>query len=255
MRNPAAVFTQLKTMFGKSLMPAEAGMEGGLHPASATPRGLAVPFPWSGAGPGWPASRIAIAAACVMTLVGLALIGKGVMIYAKTIVAQVLLERAFDQSLATGKPVKAWEWADTWPVARLEVPRLGVSAIVLKGGSGEALAFGPGLLDGTPAPGEAGSSVIAAHRDTQFSFLGNVHPGDEIRVTRSDGAIIWFRIADARVVRWNASGIDARADGHWLVLSTCWPLGAATQGELRYVVRAQMVGRQITSDPLAIDPL
>ena len=97
-----------------------------------------------------------MAVAALSVLVGVALIGKGATIYAKAILAQILLERAFDHSLAAGRPVKAWSWADTWPVARLEVPRLGASAIVLKGGSGEALAFGPGLLDGTPAPGEPG---------------------------------------------------------------------------------------------------
>lgn len=198
-----------------------------------------------------PASRFAMAVAALSALVGVALIGKGAMIYAKAIVAQILLERAFDRSLASGQPVKAWSWADTWPVARIEVPRIGASAIVLKGGSGAALAFGPGLLDGTPAPGEPGSSVIAAHRDTQFSFLRDVRPGDRIRVTRGDGAIYWFRIDDARVVRWDASGIDPHADGHWLVLSTCWPLDAVTSGDLRYVVRARMVGRQITSEGAA----
>ena len=202
-----------------------------------------------------PASRAAIAVAALSALVGVALMAKGTAIYAKAVVAQILLERAFDRSLAAGQPVKAWSWADTWPVARLEVPRIGASAIVLKGGSGEALAFGPGHLDGTPAPGEAGSSVIAAHRDTQFSFLGDVRPGDQIRVTRRDGVILWFRIADAQVVRWDASGIDPHAEGHWLVLSTCWPLDAVTAGDLRYVVRAQMVGRQITSEGMAAAPL
>src|SRR5665648_222137 len=117
-----------------------------------------------------PLSRLAIAVAALSALIGVGLIGKGATIYAKAILAQILLERAFERSLAAGEPVKPWSWADTWPVARIEVPRIGASAIVLKGGSGQALAFGPGLLDGTPAPGEAGSSVIAAHRDTHFSF-------------------------------------------------------------------------------------
>jgi len=202
-----------------------------------------------------PASQFAMAVAALLALIGVGLMGKGATIYAKAILAQILLERAFDRSLAAGQPVKPWSWADTWPVARIEVPRLGASAIVLKGGSGEALAFGPGLLDGTPAPGEAGSSVIAAHRDTHFSFLRDVRPGDKIRVTRGDGAIYWFRIADAQVVPWDASGIDAHEEGNWLVLSTCWPLEAATQGNLRYVVRAQLVGRQITGDLSATAPL
>ena len=202
-----------------------------------------------------PASRIAMAVAAFSALLGVAFIAKGATIHVKAVLAQILLERAFDRSLAAGEPVKPWSWADTWPVARSEVPRIGASAIVLKGGSGEALAFGPGLLDGTPAPGEAGSSVIAAHRDTHFGFLRDVRPGDEIRITRDDGAIYWFRIADTQVVHWDASGIDANEEGHWLVLSTCWPLDAATPGDLRYVVRAQMVGRQITGDLQATAPL
>lgn len=205
--------------------------------------------------PRQPLSRLAMAVAALTALVGVALIGKGVAIYAKAILAQILLERAFERSLAAGEPVKPWSWADTWPVARIEVPRIGASAIVLKGGSGQALAFGPGLLDGTPAPGEAGSSVIAGHRDTHFSFLRDVRPGDKIRVTRTDGAILWFRIADAQVVPWDASGIDAREEGNWLVLSTCWPLEAVAQGDLRYIVRAQMVGRQITGGRPATAPL
>jgi sortase A len=202
-----------------------------------------------------PASRLAIAAAAFSALLGVAFIAKGATIHAKAVVAQILLERAFDLSLAAGEPVKPWSWADTWPVARIEVPRIGASAIVLKGGGGQALAFGPGLLDGTPAPGEPGSSVIAAHRDTHFSFLRDVRPGDQIRVTRDDGTIFWFRIADAQIVPWDASGIDAHEDGHWLVLSTCWPLDAATQGDMRYVVRAQMVGRQMTGEMQTTAPL
>lgn len=202
-----------------------------------------------------PSSRLAMAAAALVTLVGLGFVGHGVYMYAKAGLAQILLERAFSASLATGQPVKAWSWADTWPVARLEVPRLGASAIILKGGSGEALAFGPGLLDGTPAPGERGVSVISAHRDTHFGFLRDVRTGDTLRVTRADGVIVWFRITGTDVVPWNASGIDPQADGYALVLSTCWPLDAVTQGDLRYVVRAQMVGRQMSQSPAAAAPL
>ncbi|WP_245296977.1 MULTISPECIES: class GN sortase [Rhodomicrobium] len=196
-----------------------------------------------------------MAAAVLLGLIGLALIGKGLYMHAKAGLAQILLESAFAESLATGQPVKAWSWADTWPVARLEVPRLGASAIILKGGSGEALAFGPGLLDGTPAPGERGTSVIAAHRDTHFTFLRDIRNGDMLRVTRADGVIVWFRITATDVVPWNASGIDAQADGYGLVLSTCWPLDAVTHGDQRYIVKAQMVGRQLSQSPAPGAPL
>ena len=192
-----------------------------------------------------PSSRAVMAVAAVLLMAGLALMGHGAMIHAKAVLAQYLLKQAFAESLATGQPVKPWAWADTWPVARLDVPRLGASAIVLQGASGQALAFGPGLLANTPQPGEKGTSVIAAHRDTHFAFLRDAKPGDEIRVTRTDGTIFWFRITAKTVVHWDASGIDRDKDGRWLVLSTCWPLDAVTRGPERLIVKAHITGRQI----------
>ena len=63
-----------------------------------------------------------------LALAGLVLVGQGLWIHAKALLAQVLLERAFAQTLQTGHDVKPWSWADTWPVARVELPRLGRSA-------------------------------------------------------------------------------------------------------------------------------
>src|ERR1043166_2831899 len=88
-------------------------------------------------------SALCMMAVAGLALAGVVLIGQGAYIHAKALVAQVLLERAFAQTRATGKDVKPWSWADTWPVARLEFPRIGRSAIVLNGSNGQALAFGP----------------------------------------------------------------------------------------------------------------
>src|SRR6204780_1031186 len=129
----------------------------------------------------------------LLTLIGLLLLGQGAYIHAKALLAQVLLERAFDQTIATGDPTKPWSWADTWPVARIEVKRIGASAIVLSGSSGQALSFGPGHVETTPDAGERGVAVYAAHRDTHFRFLRDVAIGDEIDVTRSDGKIFRYR--------------------------------------------------------------
>ena len=71
--------------------------------------------------------------ALTIALAGLVLLGQGAYIHAKALLAQVLLERAFAETIATGRDVKPWSWADTWPVARIEVKRIGASAIVLAG--------------------------------------------------------------------------------------------------------------------------
>jgi sortase A len=185
--------------------------------------------------------RFPTAAAAILCAGGLVLFGQGVWIHAKALLAQVLLERAFAASLAGGHPVKPWSWADTWPVARIEVPRLHQSEIALAGASGQALAFGPGHLARTPEAGEPGTAVYAAHRDTSFAFLADVRIGDEIRVTRRDGRKFRFRVTGTSVVRFDASGIERDADGRRLVLATCWPLGGKFAGPLRYVVQAELV--------------
>jgi sortase A len=181
--------------------------------------------------------------AFALVLSGGVLVAQAAYIHAKALLAQVLLERAFAQTLATGEQVKPWSWADTWPVARVSVPRLNASAIVLAGASGQALAFGPGHVERTPDAGEPGTAVYSAHRDTHFAFLGKVVVGDEIDVVRRDGRELRFRVTATSIVRWDASGIDPAAEGRQLALVTCWPLNGKFSGPLRYVVHAEIADR------------
>jgi len=115
--------------------------------------------------------------------------------------AQILLERAFAQSLLAGTPVKPWPWFDSWPVARIEIPRLSLDAVALAVASGQALAFGPAHVAGTPEPGEPGTSVFAAHRDTHFRGLGAIRAGDEIKVTGRGGRRLPFTVPGSQAVR------------------------------------------------------
>lgn len=185
--------------------------------------------------------RLVIGTAITLGLAGAALMGDAAWIQVKAAVAQVLLDRAFVETVASGgAPVKPWGWADTWPVARIRVPRLAASAIALEGSSGQALAFGPGHVEATPVAGEPGTAVYAAHRDTHFAFLREVRIGDRIEVTRADGLTFSYRVTGLEVVNFDESGIDATAPGRNLVLATCWPFGALAHGPLRYVVRATM---------------
>jgi len=182
-----------------------------------------------------------ISIAVVLAAAGLVLFGQAIWIHAKAMLAQILLERAFAATVATGHAVKPWSWADTFPVARIEVPRLNTSVIALDGSSGQALAFGPGHVERTPAAGEPGTAVYSAHRDTHFAFVADMRVGDEVRVTRQDGRLVRFRVTQTTVARWDASGIDPAAPGRHLVLTTCWPLHARTAGPLRYLVHAELI--------------
>jgi sortase A len=177
----------------------------------------------------------------LFAVAGLILFSQGAYIHAKALLAQILLERAFSETIATGRETKPWGWADTWPVARIEVKRLRASAIVLAGSSGQALAFGPGHVELTPNAGERGVAVYAAHRDTHFRFLRDVAIGDEIDITGSDGKMFRYRADASSVVHFDNSGIDPLTSGYELVLSTCWPFDALTPGPERYLLHATMI--------------
>ncbi|TCQ75766.1 sortase A [Ochrobactrum sp. BH3] len=187
----------------------------------------------------WLRSPLALLSIAVMAC-GFILLGQGVWIHAKAYAAQILLERAFTQSIVTGEKIKPWSWADTWPVARIEAPRLAASAIALSGASGQALAFGPGHLQNTPQAGEQGTVVYAAHRDTHFAFLKDIEKDDLIRITRNDGKTYTYRATQMSVARWDEAQIDVHASGSHLVLATCYPFDAVTQGPLRYLVYADL---------------
>lgn len=173
-----------------------------------------------------------------LCLVGLARIASGAVIPAKAVVAQLLLERAFDRSLASHRPQKPWPWADMTPIARVSVPRLGIDRIVLDGGSGQAMAFGPTRLPGGARIGEPGTIVLAAHRDTHFRFLELVHRNDRIELQGIDGRMRSYRVTNMEIVRWDRFSIGTGVEENELDLSTCYPFGAVRHGPLRFVVHA-----------------
>jgi sortase A len=187
-----------------------------------------LPAPWPAP---WPALLLVAA--------GLVLLAQAAWIPAKAALAQALLERAFARSLAEGTGQRPWPWADTVPVARIVFPGLNERYVALAGSSGQALAFGPGHVEGTPEAGEPGIAVYAAHRDTQFRSLGRLAVGDLVEVVRRDRVSVRFRVTGKRVVRWDASGLDPDAPGRRLVLTTCWPLYAVTPGPERLLVEAE----------------
>ena len=187
--------------------------------------------------------------ALVLAAAGAILFGQGIYIHAKAMLAQVLLERAFAETITSGRAVKPWPWADTWPEARITVKRLGASAIALAGSSGQALAFGPGHVERTADAGERGVAVYSAHRDTHFRFLRDVAIGDEIDVTRQDGKTFRYRADGSSIVRFDQSGIDPFTTGHELVLTTCWPFDAIAHGPMRYALHATMVSPATPVEP------
>lgn len=185
----------------------------------------------------WRFRRIAVA--CLLGL-GFWQFGQGAYIPAKAWVAQGLMLRAWDRATDGRATPAPWPWADTWPVARLLARGGDIDLVVLAGGSGRTLAFGPGHLSASSLPGQKGNSVIAGHRDTHFRFLKDLALGEMLWIETPDGFAHTYEVIDLDVVDSRRSSLLLDSDDQMLSLITCFPFDSvATGGPLRYVVTAK----------------
>ena len=185
---------------------------------------------------------------CALLLItGACLSGRALYMHAKAELAGMLVHRAWQQSVQSGKPQAPWPWADTHPVARIRIPRLGYDEIVLEGASPRTLAFGPAhLLNGTDL-GEPGNLVLAGHRTSWFRPLENIAQGDTIQIQwfaahRGGLHVRTYTVNIISVVEPQETALLAPTADDGLTLITCYPFGRGPRSPQRYIVRASPVG-------------
>jgi sortase A len=128
-------------------------------------------------------------------------------------------------------------------IGRMEIPRLGLSAIVVEGIDRTTLRRGVGHIPGTALPGEAGNVGLSGHRDTFFRPLKDLRVKDAIQFSTLKGNFR-YEVESLRVVGPTDVGVLAPSDENVLTLVTCYPffyIGAAPK---RFVVRARQVSPQ-----------
>ena len=168
--------------------------------------------------------------------------GQGAYIPAKAWLAQELMLRAWSRMQSGETRVTPWPWADTWPIARLTAKAGDVDLIVLAGGSGRTLAFGPGHLGSSVLPGEIGNAVIAGHRDTHFQFLKDLQAGEVLTLESHRGIEHSYEVVAVDIVDSENGSLVLDTDAAMLSLVTCYPFDAIEAGgPLRYVVTARML--------------
>lgn len=160
-------------------------------------------------------------------------LGSAGWIQAKAGLGQWLLERAWLRTLDEEAVVEPWPGAVSHPVARLLMPRLSIDQLVLEGLDSSVMAWGPGM-----AVGEGGHRVVAAHRDTHFSFLRAVEVGDHFELIEASGRRQQWRVESIRVVDARQTGLDLDGPVDTMTLITCYPFDAPVAGgPWRLVVR------------------
>lgn len=123
-------------------------------------------------------------------------------------------------------------------VGRIEIPRLGVSAIIKAGTDARTLQLAVGHIPGTAFPGDLGNVGLAAHRDTFFRRLREIQSDDEIRLTTPD-ATYTYRVARTDIVEPRDVWVLDPTDHPALTLVTCYPFNYVGSAPQRFIVRAQ----------------
>jgi len=124
------------------------------------------------------------------------------------------------------------------PIGVIEIPRLGLSSVVLEGDETAALMLGVGHLSDTPLPWRGGNSVFAAHRDTFFRGLGGIRKNDVIRFKTAD-SVFDYHVRDTRIVNPTDVQVLAPTKTSTLTLITCYPFTYIGPAPKRFIVRAE----------------
>jgi sortase A len=123
-------------------------------------------------------------------------------------------------------------------VGKIEIPRLGISVVVLHGVESETLIAGVGHVPGTPLPGPHGNTVLAAHRDTYFRKLEGILAGDSIQVATLRGTFEYIVDSVEIVDPEETRVMESRARPE-LTLITCYPFYFVGNAPKRFVVHAE----------------
>jgi sortase A len=195
-------------------------------------------------------------------LVGLAAIGWVAYVWLDARIYQIVQRRHLDaivsaQSMeartAAEAPViqapvlKATRLVPGSVIGELEIPRIGLSAMVIEGDTDSILRRAAGHLEGTALPGEPGNVAIAAHRDTFFHALRDIRDNDVIVMNTLRGTY-QYEVESIEVVEPDNVGVLADSAEPTMTLVTCYPFRYIGPAPDRFVVRAKLISSNPASD-------
>jgi LPXTG-site transpeptidase (sortase) family protein len=166
---------------------------------------------------------------------------------AYTVNSQAELARAWDGAHPGGGSIAAKSLAITFsqprladgqPLARVKVPSIGFSGIVLEGTDGRILSAGPGHLKGSAYPGEP-DNVVISNSDSFSLAWGNLKAGQDMLLDTDYGTFT-YRVTGFKVVGADDHTITAPTGKPTLTFLTCHPLWAGSLAPQRYAVLAEL---------------
>lgn len=159
----------------------------------------------------------------------------GYMVYEQHALSRELAAAARAHAAKPAMPVSVWPM-------RLVIPSIHLDDAVVAGTDYRDLLAGPGLLVGSPPPGDLGNSVIAGHRDTFFRHVADLRPGDTLFVQHS-GATFEFTVMHRIIVKPTQISVLEPTPQAQLTLVTCYPTYWVGPAPKRLIVQARFDGR------------
>jgi len=127
-------------------------------------------------------------------------------------------------------------------VGQLDIPRIGVSVMVVEGVENSDLKRAVGHIPGTALPGESGNVAIAGHRDTFFRPLRSIQRDDTISLSTLQRTYR-YRVVSTNVVPPEDIQVLYPTGRDILTLVTCFPFDYVGSAPKRFIVRAERVPR------------
>ncbi len=124
-------------------------------------------------------------------------------------------------------------------IGKIEIPRIGLSAMIAEGTEWATLRRAIGHIPGTAFPGETGNAAVAAHRDTFFRGLRNISRGDAIDVT-TDRGVFRYVVESTEIVKPNDVSVLQPGQSQELTLITCYPFFWIGPAPKRFIVHAKI---------------
>ncbi len=132
-------------------------------------------------------------------------------------------------------------------LGRVEIGRLNLAAIVREGVDSGTLSRAVGHVPSTSLPGEGGNFAIAAHRDTLFRALKDIHQGDLVEFQSTAGTykyeVFSTRIvkpSDVSVLRPDGGEVSSKPAA-LLTMITCYPFYYVGSAPKRFIVQAKLI--------------
>jgi sortase A len=178
----------------------------------------------------------------ILVCLGILFILKASYLPAKAYIGQKMLLDAWERTIETGELQKSWEWADFVPIAKLSIRHLGVSLVTLDRASGEALAWGPGLINHNTQIGMDGTAFIVGHRDSHMRFLKDLKIGENLTLELSNGVEQTYQTVRSDIVdsrTWKVPTDPTSTIS--IALITCWPFDETNTGPERYIIYANLI--------------